>query len=605
SLRCFLHLEAARDNNLLTFELQDKAARALLVEPISPEAWMRLYYQHARRVFQAGLRALEYADSQDPSLLRQFRDWRSRLSTSELTVSRDRIFLRNPGETLQSAESILRLFAFAGRHGLRLSWDTQRRVRSELEGIAQRFLERPPAWSTWRELFSTPHTALALEEMQDTGLLAAVFPEWESVDSLVVRDFYHRYTVDEHTLVAIKIIDELIAHRPGTPTHFHEFAGEQDDQVILRLALLTHDLGKGTNPGDHVSGSMVAARTLMERLHVPQPVQESVFFLIEHHLDLSLIMNGRDLEDAATARFLTSRVGTQEDLRRLTLLTYADISAVNPTAMTPWRLEQLWRVYSTGAEQLTRELATDRIHEEPFLSKDPSVSRKLAGFLDGLPKRYLRTHTSEQIEHHSTLEQRCKRDGVAVEISREPGAYLLTVLAPDQPGLFAALCGTLASFGMNIVKAEAASNASGSAVDLIRFADPMRTLELNPGEVSRLQWTVECVVKGSVEVTDLLKRRRRVPRPNVDARIAPAVRFNNEASDSSTLIDFVGEDRPGLLYDLTSAISGCACNIEIVLIDTEAHKALDVFYVTRNGAKLNETTQHRLQTELLRVAVEA
>ncbi|MBV9611022.1 MAG: HD domain-containing protein, partial [Acidobacteriaceae bacterium] len=416
--------------------------------------------------------------------------------------------------------------------------------------------------------------------------------------------FYHRYTVDEHTLVAIKTIDDLVAQRTGTPSRFHELALEQDDQVVLRLALLAHDIGKGTEPGDHVRGSMVAAKSMMARLQVPSATREAVLFLIEHHLDLSLIMNGRDLEDPATARFLTSRVGTQEDLRRLTLLTYADIGAVNPTAMTPWRLEQLWRVYSTGLEQLTRELATDRIHEEPVFPNDSAASSRLAGFLDGLPKRYLRTHTPEEVEHHWGLEQKRKREGVAVEISREPGAYLLTILASDQRGLFAALCGALASFGMNIVKAEAAANAAGSAVDLIRFTDPMRTLELNPGEISRLQWTIECVVRGSIKVDDLLKRRRRVPRPSAEARVAPSARFNNDASDSATLIDFVGEDRPGLLYDLTSAISACGCNIEIVLIDTEAHKALDVFYVTRNGGKLNEAMQQRLGADLLHAAGE-
>ena len=95
---------------------------------------------------------------------------------------------------------------------------------------------------------------------------------------------------------------------------------------------------------------------------VPPEHRETIIFLIEHHLDLSLIMNSRDIDDPATARYLTSRTGTLERLRYLTLLTYADISAVNPTAMTPWRLEQFWRVYSTGLEQLTRELETDRVH---------------------------------------------------------------------------------------------------------------------------------------------------------------------------------------------------------------------------------------------------
>lgn len=602
ALRCFLHIRAGRDNNLLSFETQDEAARSLVRQPLAPEAWMRVYFQYARRVFQSSVRAIEYIEAQDASLLRQFRDWRSRLSTAEFTVSGERVFLRNPGETLNTAASVLHLFAFAGRHGLRLSWDTHRRLRRELDTLVALFHDHPPRWDAWRDLLSQPQTGLALEQMQETGLLTVAIPEWESIDSLVVRDFYHRYTVDEHTLVAIRTIDDLAAQKQGTPDRLHDFTLDEEDRVIVRLALLLHDLGKGTNPGDHVSGSDAGAHTFMHRVQAPHAVQAAVLFLIKHHLDLSLVMNGRDLDDPATARFLTSRVGTQEDLRRLTLLTYADISAVNPTAMTPWRLEQLWRAYSLGLEQLTRELATERIHDPALFAGDDGASGELAGFLDGLPKRYLRTHTREQMEHHYTLELQRQRDGVAVEISREAGAYVMTVVARDERGLFACLCGALASFGMNIVKAEAASNAAGCVLDVFRFTDPMRTLELNPGEVSRLQWTVECVLRGSIEVTDLLKRRRRLPRPAVDARVTPTVRFNKDASDRSTLIEFGGEDRPGLLYDLVSAITASGCDIDIVMIDTEAHRAFDVFYVTRSGCKLTKSTERRLQADLIRAA---
>lgn len=602
SLRSFLHIQSRRDNNLLTFELQDEVARALPSAPVTPEEWMRRYYQHARRVFQSTLRGLELAEAHDASLLRQFRDWRSRLSTGEFTIVRDRVLLRNPGETLRSAQSVLRLFTFAGRHGLRLSWDTQRRIQSERARLTAEFRERVPSWTEWRDFFSQPNTSLALEEMQETGLLAAALPEWQEIDSLVVRDFYHRYTVDEHTFVAIRVIDDLIAKKTAAPDRFYDLAAADADHALLRLALLLHDLGKGSTPGEHVRGSLDSAAAVMERMHAPQSVQTAVLFLIEHHLDLSLIMNGRDLEDTATARFLTSRVGTQEDLARLTLLTYADISAVNPTAMTPWRLEQLWRVYVLGAEQLTRELATDRIHDAATPAWGDSAPHEIVQFLEGFPKRYLRTHTREEIERHFALGKKSRTTGVGIEITNEAGAYLLTVVTHDKPGLFASLCGALASFGMNIVKAEAASNADGFILDLIRFTDPLRTLELNPEEVNRLQWTIECVVRGSIEVADLLKRRRAIRRPTSEATIVPKVRFDNEASDTSTLVDFVGEDRPGLLYDLASALKENGCNIDVVMIDTEAHKAIDVFYVTRDGGKLDRAAEDLLGADLIRAA---
>lgn len=597
--RCFLHAASGRDNNLLSFERQDGAAQWLPEKPMTPEDWMRLYYRHARPVFQSAIRSLEYADASQSSLIRQFRDWRSRLSNADFTVSQNRILLRNPASTLGSQEAVLGLYAFAARHGLPLSWDTQRRVRAALPAIANAFREHPAPYKIWHDFLSQPHTALGLRQMQETGVMSAVVPGWETVDSLVVRDFYHRYTVDEHTLVAIEVLDKLAAQSADTATRFQELTLEVDDLAMLRLAVLLHDIGKGTLPGDHVRGSLEAATAVFTAFSVPASMQERVRFLIEHHLELSSVMNSRDLDDPATARFLSSRIATPEDLRNLALLTYADISAVNPTAMTPWRVEQLWRVYSIAQEQLTRELAENRIASGAAIPGDLSAPG-LAEFLSGFPMRYLRTNSPEQIAHHYDLEKRRRREGVAVEITREPGAYVLTVVAGDQPGLFASICGALASYGMNILKAEAASNCAGCILDLLRFADPMRTLEMNPDETSRLQWTIECVVRGAIQVPDLLRSRRPAPRIASGTRVQPSVRFNNDASDTATLIEFVGEDRPGLLFDLASAVTAAECNIELVLVDTEAQRALDVFYVTRNGVKLDDRTGSQLRAALER-----
>jgi len=592
AVRTRLHEWTGRDSNLLTFEWQDRAAASLPAEPMEPAAWMRVYYRHARRVFQASQRALEFVELKDPSLMRQLRNWRERLSSAEFTVSHDRIFLRNPALILHSAESILSVFTFAARHGIPLSWDTQRRLAS----AGGNFGEQPIRWTAWQEFFSQPKVALGLRQMQETGVLAHAIPHWSAIECLVVRDFYHRYTVDEHSIVAIETIDTLAAEKDSPAARFHDLLLEEDDVATLRLALLLHDIGKGTLPGDHVRGSLAAADDVMDRLAVPEQKRAGIRFLIEHHLDLSMVMNGRDLEDPATGAYLSSRIPTQEDLRRLTLLTYADISAVNPTAMSPWRLEQLWRVYSTGLEQLTRELMADRIHTTAGLPP------QLREFLEGFPTRYLRTQTRQQIEEHFALDQKRKQHGVAAKISRDSGVFLLTVLAPDKAGTFSKLCGALASRGMNILKAEASSNSSGSILDLIRFDDPMHTLELNPDEAGRLEWTIECVLRDSIQVADLLKQRRAAVRPSSGARIVPSIRLNNDASDTCTLLDFTGEDRPGLLYDLTSAIAASGCNIELVLVDTEAHKALDVFYMTKRGGKLDPPSQDALLDELKRVA---
>jgi [protein-PII] uridylyltransferase len=602
-IRIFLHERSGRDNNLLSFDLQDEAAVSI-GRGVDAAEWMRVYFQSARKTWQAARRALEFTDSLDRSLLRQIRDRRSRLSTTDYTISHDRIFLRNPAEIVRTSSSVFRLFSFSARHGIPLSWDAKRRLRGLASEITARLADSPPQWSDWSELLSQPQASVSLHEMQETGVLAAALPEWRAIDSLVVRDFYHRYTVDEHTLQAVGIIDGLATGAPETSKRFRQLTTEIDDAAVLRFALILHDVGKGTEPGEHVRGSLEVARAAAQRFNIPEQHRKTIEFLIDHHLDLSMVMNSRDLDDPATARHLASQTRTVEQLRYLTLLTFADISAVNPTAMTPWRLEQLWRVYTIAEQQLTRELDTDRIHDaSDFTQEDRTPD--LAHFLEGLPTRYIRTHSIGEIQRHVQMEAIAREKKVAVEIVPHRGVFQATILAADRPGLFASLCGTLASFGLNIVKAEAFNNQSGLVVDQLRFTDPLRNLELNPTEVDRVGRTLERVVLGIDEVALLLKRRRPARRPARVAQIAPQVRFNNDASETATLVDFVGEDRPGLLYDLTSVFAAAHCNIEIVLIDTEAHKAIDVFYVTHQGMKIREAIEGQLRESLLHAAERA
>jgi [protein-PII] uridylyltransferase len=170
----------------------------------------------------------------------------------------------------------------------------------------------------------------------------------------------------------------------------------------------------------------------------------------------------------------------------------------------------------------------------------------------------------------------------------------LTLLTRDRPALFAPVAGAISSFGLNILKAEAFSNSQGVVVDTFTFSDPHRTLELNPPEVDRLRGIVRKVVEGKQDATKLLRGR---PKPLLSsrARLKPRVAFNNEVSETSTLIEIVAEDRPGLLYDLARTITQEGCNIEVVLIDTEAHKALDVFYVS----KISGAVEDRLKSALI------
>lgn len=567
-VRLRLHELAGRDQNALSFDAQESISE-------HPASLMRDYYRQARIVDQAVRQAIEASTEKAGSLLGRFHDWRSRLSTSEFTVSRDRVLLR-----AHKPPDGLTLFEFVARHGLRLAPDTTER----LQGFAPE-----TKWDDWKRLLSLPKASMGLQAMHEAGVLPNAIPEWRNIECLVVRDFYHRYTVDEHTLVAIGSLETV------TDGRFTDLMSEIDEPWLLRFALLMHDIGKGSGR-DHAIASVDIARAVMDRLGAPETDRETVEFLVLRHLDLSSVMSSRDLYDGSTARALADRVGTLERLKQLTMLTYADISAVNPQAMTPWRMEQLWRVYLMAYEELTRELVTERIHDAA------GMPAERARFLEGLPTRYLRTHTPDEVDAHCELAQQLSSRPVAVEIHHERGFYKLTLLTKDRPALFASVAGAISSFGLNILKAEAFSNATGMVVDTFTFADPHRTLDLNPPEVDRLRGVVRKVVEGKQDADKLLKGR---PKPFLSSRmkVRPRVSFKDDASDGATLIEIVSEDRPGLLYDLANAISLAGCNIEVVMIDTEAHKALDVFYVTHQGHKLADELQSELKSELLAACI--
>ncbi len=522
--RIFLHNHFFRDNNLLSFDAQE----AISAEPA---AFMRTYYRGARDIFRTLMPVLESNEATGNSLLATFRDWRGRVSTTEFTVVRERVLLREPGLLLSDPSAISRLAQFAARHQLQLAADTERRVREALENGA------PVAsdWETLRPLLMLPHSALGLRALQETGALERILPEWKNIDCLVTRDFSHRYTVDEHTLQAISMLESL---QETTDPLRRRFAGlllEIEQPDVLRMALLLHDIGKGGGKGEHASASVQLAGPAIERMHAPEEVRCAVLLLIGHHLDLSGVMSSRDLSDPATGRDVAEKVGTIEQLKLLTLLTYADIGAVHPAAMTPWKLEQLWSTYLITYSELTKELDSERIEA---LGMRPD----LAWFLEGFPRRYLRTHSEAEILRHQTL---ARQEMPAVDLLRAGGAYRLTVILEDRPSVLVSVSGALAGFGMNILKAEAFVNARRQVLATLTFSDPHRTLELNPPESDRLRDTVIRTLEGKLDVGALLKNRRQPVHPG-NGRIQASVAFNQEASDRATLIEIVAEDRPGL-----------------------------------------------------------
>jgi [protein-PII] uridylyltransferase len=468
-------------------------------------------------------------------------------------------------------------------------------------------------WLYLGEILTQPHAAQALRAMHSLRLLTLLLPELRAIDSLVVRDFYHRFTVDEHSFLAIESLHRLRQSWSEWEKQYAEILDELEQPELLYLSLLLHDTGKAVASENHVEGSLAIAEQCLERLDLESSERETVLFLIGNHLEMSATLR-RDIFDSTTVAAFAERVGTPERLKMLCLFTYADIKAVNPDALTPWKAENVWQLYIATANQLNRNL-DQRLHPDAGIDDEkisrlrvlaPGTAKKAKAFLEGLPQRYLRTYAASEVLRHLEMAESLGRHPIQLDLKRGRHWFELTLVTSDRPFLFGKLAGALAAWGMNIVKAAAFSNQAGTVVDTFYFTDRFRTLELNLSEWERFKRGISEVLMEEADLERMLKSRAQAEEkkgaPKV--KIKTSIGFDDLCSSSSTLVQVVTQDRPGLLYTVASCFSRHQCNIEIALIDTEGQMAIDVFYLTLNRKKL--TGDHRKQVEAeLRGALES
>jgi [protein-PII] uridylyltransferase len=595
-VRSTLHLEGERNQNVLSHDLQERAA-AMLGYPGADsrrqvERLMSDYFRHARIVN----RSLEWARRTAPMPV-----------GPNLGLSRDGIRFLDPIQAARNPASWIAAFDAAVTSGVEVSEEALSCIQQHVDRYrADDFFPQPQHRAALLGFLSPrPGLYARLSEMHDCGLLGRVFPEFQAISWRVVRDFYHKYTVDEHTLLTIRNLERLRSTEDPARQRFRSIVLSLPNAELLVLSLLLHDVGKWRDD-EHAMESMRMAEDVVERLDLRPEQRDLVLFLIRRHLEMSLVAFRRDTEDPDIVKQFAALVATEERLKMLTLLTLVDIEAVSPETLTPWKEELLWRLYVDTYNHLTQRYGDELIERnqaglDEVLAQRPvdlSVG-EITRFLEGLPQRYLQLFPREAIYRHVRLARDISADEVHVSLEPNGDVWTLAVVTLDKPFLFSNICGVLASFGMDILRGHALTNPNGLVLDVFQFTDHERFLELNADAAGHIQQMLQEVISRHADVSGRLRGREQSVLRST-SRFAPVVHADNQASGRYTILDIVAGNELGLLHRISRVISAHGCEVDLVLISTEGEKAIDVFHITKAGVKLSETEQQALTTELQR-----
>jgi len=578
-----LHYLNGRDQNVLTHRLQEKVVQYLGYRTASKgsavESLMKEYFFHARTI--SGFCADSFSDPGSEPGSASVREAVEFESLAEIVE----LFL----EGLEAGHAV------GSRQGAAIQ-EAIPKVSATLSYPALRNLVL--------DLFEPREGLyLCLNRMYELGVLEILFPEFDTIRARVIRDFYHKYTVDEHSLQAIKCIEDLAVDPEDS--RFGILLDDVDEPRVLTLALLLHDVGKGRG-GKHVdSGARMAARAL-RRFRMKKDLLDIVVFLIRNHLAMSAVMFRRNLDDRGVIARFADLAGDVNHLRLLTLLTYADIKAVAPGTLNAWKKDRLWQLYVATYNHLTLGFGEKRISEADIsgrLVRDLPEGLDASGFeafLEGFPVRYLSTTSAPEVYRHYELGLELG-SGVPVRFTLEDlgSHYALCVVTKDTSRLFARIVGLLSYFGMNIFRGCGFSNQRGVVLDFFEFTDTADAFKLNSDERHRFEELLTQVVTDDIQVEDLLERKEgSLIFKSAAPHFRASVSFDEELSPDCSIMEIIAPDSIGLLHRIANEISAMGCNIELILISTEGGRAVDVFYLRHDGAKLSLEMRQELSQRI-------
>jgi len=597
TLRCHLHYLTGRAEDRLTFDLQHDIAPRMgytaHAGTAAVERFMKHYFLVAKdvgdltRIFCAMLEAEHNRRSRFrlPVLA-------GRRSVEGFRLEGDRLCVKGPEILAEKPIQMLRIFHVAQKHDLDIHPETLRWITLNLKHIKKELREDPEANRVFLDLLTSerdPETAL--RRMNEAGVLGRFLPDFGRVVAQMQYNMYHHFTVDEHTIFAIGILNRI---ERGALQEEAPIASEVVHKVLSRrvlyLAVFLHDIAKG-RAGDHSEIGAKIAHKLCPRLGFSEEETETVAWLVLHHLAMSSTAFKRDLADPKTIEDFVALVQSPERLRLLLVLTVADIRAVGPTVWNAWKAALLRDLYWR-----TEELLSGGVAEESRKARIAEAQARLRDALSDWTESEIKAHVKrgyapywlsvdeDTLVRHAELVRAAERDKAPLTVDTRVDRYRevteVTVYTADHPGLFSRIAGALAVAGASIDAARIFTLANGMALDTFYVRDAQGGPFDRPERLTRISEAIEATLAGRIKPDqELAKRRPKLPSRLRVFKVPPRVLIDNKASARATVIEVNGRDRTGLLYELTLTLTRLQLMIHGARIATYGERAIDVFYV--------------------------
>ena len=597
TVRCHIHYLAGRAEERLTFDLQTEIGRRMGYTDHAGsrgvERFMKHYFLVAKdigdltRIFCAILEA----DQKHKRRLSWVRWGNGRRSLGGfvvdgewLTIASEDFFKKNP-------PALLRLFQVAQQHELDIHPRALRAASLSLRLINQQLRDNSEANRLFLEILTSrkdPETVL--RRMNEAGVLGRFIPDFGRVVAQMQYDMYHVYTVDEHTLFAIGILHKI---ESGLLKEELPLATQLMPTIVSRralyLAVLLHDIAKGRG-GDHSEIGEQIALKLGPRLGLSVEETETVAWLVRWHLLMSSTAFKLDIGDRQTIGNFVERVQSPERLKLLLVLTVADIRAVGPKVWNGWKAALLRELYHRAIELISGGLSGEG--RESRAAAAQAAARRLlpdfsepefATFVSRGYSYYWLSFDAPTHSRHARLMREAEASGAPLTVEKRVDPYRsvteITLYTADHPGLFSRIAGALAVSGANIVDAKIITMSNGMALDTFWVQDSNGGPFDRPDKLAKLAVVFENVLSGDLKPHRELSHPPAFPSRTRVFMVTPRVLLDNKASGSHTVIEVNGRDRPGLLFEVTRALTGLNLQVSSAKISTYGEKVVDVFYV--------------------------